>query len=406
MLIGMFFLSGDKIKARLAQRNTDAKANQEARAPEPVAPRRFDELTPIEAAGAASAGAALPAASAPPAPFAGPLVPGVKTTSPIPLAGDRFNPDAKLLSVGRSRADSSAAQSATKSASYYDSGIDVDTAAPHLAGLVGGASTGASTSAAASADALGLRPEVLAALRQSGTSPAFGGGSSTGMAPAAAPARAGSIGAELTPSATPRVRAGWMGDRNLLLGKGASIPCGLGTALDSSVSGFTTCTVSRNVFSENGKVLLIERGSHIDGEYVGGMKVGQQRMFVLWDRIRTTRGVTIDISSPAADALGRSGLEGQVDSHWWARIGGAFMLSLVQDAVGIVAAKEAGTSGNASGGTQLFSNTQQTGESLAAKVLASTINIAPTFSKKQGDRVNVIVARDLDFGGVYGLAVE
>jgi type IV secretion system protein VirB10 len=37
------------------------------------------------------------------------------------------------------------------------------------------------------------------------------------------------------------------------------------------------------------------------------------------------------------------------------------------------------------------------------EVLRNTINIPPTVLKHQGDRVQVVVARDIDFGSVYEL---
>src|SRR3546814_7098585 len=77
---------------------------------------------------------------------------------------------------------------------------------------------------------------------------------------------------------------------------------------------------------------LMEKGTRVLGEYRGDIQQGQNRLFVLWTRAVTPRGVRIDLASPGADALGRAGLAGAVDSFFWARFGGDLLLSLVDDA--------------------------------------------------------------------------
>jgi type IV secretion system protein VirB10 len=58
-----------------------------------------------------------------------------------------------------------------------------------------------------------------------------------------------------------------LGNRSLTLPKGTAFTCALKTKVISAVSGLVGCQVQRNVFSDDGRVLLIERGSHLDGEY-------------------------------------------------------------------------------------------------------------------------------------------
>ena len=51
----------------------------------------------------------------------------------------------------------------------------------------------------------------------------------------------------------------------------------------------------------------------------------------------------------------------------------------------------------------VYENTQQQGNDMATRVLDSTINIAPTLEQNQGAEFTIVLARDLDFGSVYGL---
>jgi type IV secretion system protein VirB10 len=211
----------------------------------------------------------------------------------------------------------------------------------------------------------------------------------------------GSLGSLLTPSQTPMVTASMLGDRNMILPKGRTIDCGLSMRLVNDVAGMASCVLPANVYSDNGRVVLLERGSEATGEYVAAMAQGQRRLFVLWTRIKTPGGVVINLNSPAADGLGTAGMDGYIDNHWWERIGAAFLLSLVQDAIEYEKAAKSAANGGQS--VAVLQSSSQTGNRMAEKVLDSTINIKPTLYKNQGDRGAIYVARDLDFGGVYAL---
>jgi type IV secretion system protein VirB10 len=50
-----------------------------------------------------------------------------------------------------------------------------------------------------------------------------------------------------------------------------------------------------------------------------------------------------------------------------------------------------------------FQSTQQTGDSMASTILKDSLQIPPTITKNQGERIAIFVARDLDFGAVYDL---
>ena len=145
--------------------------------------------------------------------------------------------------------------------------------------------------------------------------------------PGGTPAPSGGLfGGQLQGSATPRIAASMLGNRSLTLPKGTAFTCALKTKVISATSGLVGCQVQRNVFSDDGRVLLIERGSHMDGEYrIGSVRPGTVRIPVLWTRIRTPNGVTVDLDSPGTGPLGESGIDGYVDNRWGERLGAAML---------------------------------------------------------------------------------
>ena len=192
------------------------------------------------------------------------------------------------------------------------------------------------------------------------------------------------------------VRAARLPNRNLLVTQGTAIPCVLETAMSSDVPGFVSCVVLRDVLSDSGHVVLMEKGTQIVGEYRGQVRKGSKRMFVLWTRAKTPTGVIVALASPATDALGRAGFDGEIDTHFWERFGAALLLSIVSDAAAI-------------GRQQLedadieIRNTSGAANTAAGIAVERSIDIPPTLNKNQGERVNIFVARDLDFSSVYDL---
>jgi type IV secretion system protein VirB10 len=230
-------------------------------------------------------------------------------------------------------------------------------------------------------------------------------------APAGANAGAGKGGGDqsgsggmaemLTSTRTGTRKAGMLDNRNFILAKGSFIDCALQTRLDSTVPGMTACVITRTIYSDNGKVVLIERGSTVTGEYKANMRQGMARIFVLWSRIKTPNGVIIPLDSPGTDQLGGGGVPGYVDNHFWQRFGGALMLSLVDDVASGL------TSSGGGGNNQFnFNSTSDATQNMAAEALKNTINIPPTLYKNQGEQVGIYVARDLDFSSVYDVTAQ
>ena len=204
------------------------------------------------------------------------------------------------------------------------------------------------------------------------------------------------LAALLHADATPAVPAALLPTQRLLLPQGSFIDCTLETAIDSTLPGMATCITAADTFGADGKVVLLERGTKLVGETRGQVRQGQARVFVLWTQARTPTGVVVPLASPGTDELGRAGLPGEVDRHFWQRFGAAMMITLIDGAV------QAGVQASAStGGTVIYAPSAS--QDVLTEVLKDTAAIPPTVTKHNGDRVQVLVARDLDFRPVYEL---
>lgn len=239
-------------------------------------------------------------------------------------------------------------------------------------------------------DGSASEPAVL-----SGVAPAASA-TSTVTSPAAP---TGDLSSWLRPSVTSAVRAQVLPSMRLLLPKGAFIDCTLETAIDSSLPGMTTCVTATDSFGVDGKVVLMERGTKLVGETRGEVSQGAARLFVLWTEARTPAGVIVPLASLGADELGRAGLPGTVNRHFFERFGAAMLVSVIDGAV-----QAALQSARGGGGTVIVNPSAS--QDVMTEVLKGTINIPPTIVKRQGDRIQVMVARDLDFRSVYELRVS
>jgi type IV secretion system protein VirB10 len=122
--------------------------------------------------------------------------------------------------------------------------------------------------------------------------------------------------------------------------------------------------------------------------------LSQTRAFVVWSRVLTPDGVSIDIGSPGTDQLGRGGLEGETDTHFFERFGSAILLSVM--GAGLERLAESGDNNN----TAIIIGSQQQASQVASIALQKQIDIPVTIKVPQGTPLQVFVTRDLDFAGV------
>ncbi|MDE2579103.1 MAG: type IV secretion system protein VirB10 [Hyphomicrobiales bacterium] len=197
----------------------------------------------------------------------------------------------------------------------------------------------------------------------------------------------------------------------------------LETGIQSDLPGMVRATTTEDVWSFDGRRILIPKGTMLTGEYRSGITRGQTRVFVVWTRMLRSDGVSMMLGSYGTDGLGRSGLTGEVDKHFLDRFGNAALLTITGGAAQFVAGLgQNNTSATYAldpttgtlipvSGTQnyVMANARQVGAQassqaisrMAEEALKDEIHIPPTIYVDQGTRIIVFVKRDLDFSDLY-----
>ena len=205
--------------------------------------------------------------------------------------------------------------------------------------------------------------------------------------------------------------------------QGTMIRGTLETAINSDLAGMVKGIVREDVYSFDGRRILMPAGSSLIGDYKSGVQRGQERILIVWTRMIRGDGVSVQLGSYGTDRLGRSGMTGMVDRKNWERFGPPALLTLIGGATQYIA--QLGqrqdryiTIVNDNGSvTRIPQDNGETSQDRARSIAAETIaagiqqmaatafedsrNIRPTIHIPQGSDINVFVTRDLDFAGLY-----
>lgn len=197
--------------------------------------------------------------------------------------------------------------------------------------------------------------------------------------------------------------------RNTII-EGKIVHSVLETAINSDLPGTLRAVVSHDVYAEAGRAILIPKGSRLLGTYNSSVKRGQNRVFIVWTRVVRPDGITIAIGSSGVDALGRAGIEGDVDNKYMEMFTNSALTSSMT--IGVAAIGEAlfgddssSTTTNDGGGSttttspsgqamkEAVDNIGQVGKS----IVGAALGMQPTIYVDQGTPVNVFVNKELVF---------
>lgn len=198
------------------------------------------------------------------------------------------------------------------------------------------------------------------------------------------------------------------------IAQGKMIEGVLETAINTDVPGLLRAIVSRDIYSEQGRNVLIPRGSRLIGTYVSDVSRNQKRLSVTWNRIIRPDGVDITMEAGGTDRLGRAGVSGKIDNKYVELFGSTLLFSSIGAGVALIAEQFTDSDGTettvSDGGTS-----QTTGSnvdvalsemidsvgSVGASVSSDLLDVQPTFTVNQGVVLKIYVTEDLFFHQVY-----
>lgn len=188
---------------------------------------------------------------------------------------------------------------------------------------------------------------------------------------------------------------------------GSIIPAILLTGISSHLPGQIIAQVSQNVWdTATGYRLLIPQGTKILGKYENDVQAGQERIFVVWERLMFPDGSAMTLSAfPGADQSGYTGMSDEVNTHFWKIMGNTALMALI---TGGMAYAVDSFGGNSTGSSNTPSVRDELGSELARqigqttmKMLEKNLSLAPTLTIRPGYRLNVVVVKDLVFKAAY-----
>ncbi|HBW0966185.1 TPA: TrbI/VirB10 family protein [Klebsiella pneumoniae] len=196
-------------------------------------------------------------------------------------------------------------------------------------------------------------------------------------------------------------------DPNLFIPENTNIKCSLDRRFISDLAGKLTCTINEDVYSANGNVVLIKKGTAAYLMYKSGMlRHGQGAVFIAATKLRTREEPFIDIpliDTQAAGAMGEAGATGWIDTHFSDRFLGAMMIGMIPD---FAQAASGAAKNNKDNQTDYTANSRQAFADIARESFSNSVNIPPTLYKNQGEIITLIVGQDLDFSKIYKLKLK
>jgi type IV secretion system protein TrbI len=177
-----------------------------------------------------------------------------------------------------------------------------------------------------------------------------------------------------------------------VLFEGTTLDTALVNRLDGEFSGPVKVLVTDPVYSQDRQHVLIPEGTFILGDTQKVTGFGQKRLAITFHRLLMPDGYSVDLNQfHGLDQVGDTGLKDKVNNHYLQVFGASIALGLLAGA-----AEATTNTGYSENGSQTYR--QGIASSLASSgtnVLDKFINIPPTITIREGQRIKVYLTQDM-----------
>lgn len=182
-------------------------------------------------------------------------------------------------------------------------------------------------------------------------------------------------------------------DRSRILTADMRIGAILEDNINSQIAGRVIVIIDKDIFSPNGRFILLPAYTRVICGYEGLEQTGDTRLPLICTRAIRPDGVSLLLTdSSASDQMGRTGLIGKVDNRTFERYGAAFIIS------GISALGQNSVQPNQPPWIQNSVNTLSTNLSqVTLEAIKKNIDLRPIISINAGTRIQIIPQTDIVF---------
>ncbi len=175
--------------------------------------------------------------------------------------------------------------------------------------------------------------------------------------------------------------------------------CVMQTKFVSDVPSGIACQIGTPIYGKGGHEVLFPAGSVVVGEVSASVAEGRERVFGVAAKMRTPACSSppyevqvVDLNSPFTGPLGEGGLGGQVNTHFWKRLGYAIPVGLARSTNLVFTA---GSGSSSQGQSVIMSNVGGQAGSVMQQEAQRGLQIPPTITINQGEIISVFAMRDL-----------